>query len=222
MLREFEAAPAQPGTDGAWLIRVDDQELQLRPPGHHHEPGCTADLHPRGGRDLSRRQPLARACGKCETIWDATAGWGQDSLLLARLGYQVTASERARPIAILLAEAALRSAEQLHGKLVIRIGDSRTLLRELTATEYPDAVYIDPMFPPKRKRSALPKKEIQYLQALVGPDEDSAELLQIAREVSRQRVIVKRPRYAEPLAKDPTVTYAGKLVRYDVYYAEQS
>ncbi|MEM7168422.1 MAG: class I SAM-dependent methyltransferase [Planctomycetota bacterium] len=201
-----------------WILYVSDRVLQLRPPGQHDQPGGAVDWRPSRFRgNLSRRQPLARACGRCSHVWDATAGWGQDTFLLAQLGYQVTAAERATAIAVLLSEAAAAS-ETLGGQINAVSGDSRELLPALALGARPDVVYIDPMFPPKRKRSALPKKEIQLLQQLVGHDTDSADLLAIAREVSQQRVVVKRPLSAPALAADPTVSYSGKLVRYDVYY----
>ena len=40
---------------------------------------------------------------------------------------------------------------------------------------------------------------------------------QAARRRAGDRVVVKRPSYAEPIGGRPDVTIAGKLVRYDVY-----
>ena len=84
--------------------------------------------------------------------------------------------------------------------------------------EAPDVVYLDPMFP-LRKRSALAKKEMRVLRRLVGDDEDAGELLEVARRAARRRVVVKRTPEAPPLAAAPTMSYRGKLVRYDVYLA---
>jgi 16S rRNA (guanine1516-N2)-methyltransferase len=78
-------------------------------------------------------------------------------------------------------------------------------------------VYIDPMFPPKRRGSALPPKAAQMLRELVGHDTDAAELLAAARSIARSRVVVKRPDHAPPLADPVDAQYKGKLVRYDVY-----
>ena len=83
----------------------------------------------------------------------------------------------------------------------------------------PDVVYIDPMYPPRRKQSALPKKEPRLLRALVGDDPDAADLARVALQVAARRVVVKRPGHAEPLLPDPDLAYKGKLVRYDVYHA---
>ncbi|HSD97968.1 MAG TPA: class I SAM-dependent methyltransferase, partial [Sulfuricaulis sp.] len=80
-----------------------------------------------------------------------------------------------------------------------------------------EVIYLDPMFPPKRKKSAAVKKEMRLLRDLVGDDPDAKELLEISRHVALDRVVVKRPDHAPPLAPDPSMSLAGKLVRYDVY-----
>jgi 16S rRNA (guanine1516-N2)-methyltransferase len=79
-------------------------------------------------------------------------------------------------------------------------------------------VVIDPMFPPKRKRSALPRKEMAVLREVVGSDLDAAELLRIARKCARMRVALKRGDDAEALAA-PEWTIGGTTVRYDVWRA---
>lgn len=185
-------------------VSVDFSSLDLRPFG----PG------------LSRRQPLARAFGKkVRTIADATAGLAQDALLLALMGFQVTAIERSGVVAALardgLGRFEAQSGLDLNTKLRLVTGDARALLPALSPA--PDAVYLDPMFPPKRKKSAAARKEMRILRALVGDDHDAVELLEIGRRTARDRVIVKRPDGAPPLAPDPTMSFPGKLVRYDVY-----
>jgi 16S rRNA (guanine1516-N2)-methyltransferase len=83
----------------------------------------------------------------------------------------------------------------------------------------PDAVYIDPMFPPKRKTSALPPRSIRLVRVVVGDDEDAADLLQVALATAAKRVVVKRPNHAPPLLDNPVASYKGKLARFDVYPA---
>ena len=68
--------------------------------------------------------------------------------------------------------------------------DSRDFLQRLAPEDAPDVVYIDPMFPPKKK-SALVKMDMRVLGQLVGPDADAGELFECARAIARQRVIVK-------------------------------
>jgi 16S rRNA (guanine1516-N2)-methyltransferase len=177
------------------------------------------DLRPYGP-NLSRRQPLARALGKkTRTVVDATAGLAQDALLLARMGFRVTAFERS-PVVAALARDGLRRLETQTAsapgyQLRLITGDARALLPALLPR--PDAVYLDPMFPPKRKKSAAVKKEMRLLRELVGDDTDALELFDISRRSALDRVVVKRPDDAPPLAPDPSFSFSGKLVRYDVY-----
>ncbi len=84
-----------------------------------------------------------------------------------------------------------------------------------------DVVYLDPMYPVLR-RSALNKKKLRILRALVGEDADAAELFEAARGAARRRVVVKRPRHAPPLAPNPDIQYKGSSVRFDVYLSGSS
>ncbi len=163
---------------------------------------------------LTRRQPLARAIGRqARTVVDATAGFAQDAFLLAGLGLTVTAIERNAVVAALVEDGLRRAAGG--ARLRIVCAEAATLLPQLDPA--PDVVYLDPMFPPKRKKSAAVRKEMHVLRALVGADTDTQALLAAGLRCARQRVVVKRPDDAPPLAPHPAVSYPGKLVRYDVY-----
>lgn len=166
---------------------------------------------------LLNREPLGRALGRgTRHVVDATAGLGGDSVLLAAR-CEVSAIERHPAVAALLRDGvgrAERAGLLAAGRITVTTGDARALLPTLAPTA--DAVFIDPMFPSKRKRSAAVRKELRLLRALVGDDTDANELLAVARACS-PRVIVKRPAYAAPLAARPAASYTGKLVRYDVY-----
>jgi 16S rRNA (guanine1516-N2)-methyltransferase len=185
-------------------VCVDFSRLDLRPYSAH----------------LSRRQPLARALGKkTRTVVDATAGYCQDALLFALMGYHTVALERS-PVVVALAQDGLRrlcaqSGITLDRRLQLIEGDGRVLLPSLSPV--PDVIYLDPMFPAKRKKSAAVKKEMRILRDLVGDDADAFELFEISCRVARDRVVVKRPDDAAPLAPRPSMSIAGKLVRYDVY-----
>lgn len=175
-----------------------------------------ADFRPRAARPaLTRRQPLARAIGRgARTVVDATAGLAHDAFLLTGLGYNVTAIERSAVVAALV-EDGLRRAPDVRDRLHVVCADAVTLLPTLQPA--PDAIYLDPMFPPKRRKSAAVRKEMHMLRALVGEDTDATELLAVSLRCARQRVVVKRPDSAAPLAPRPAVSYSGRLVRYDVY-----
>ncbi len=184
-----------------------------------------ARIHPRRRSLGARRDPLLRAIGKApRRVVDTTAGFGNDAFSLALAGHEVIAIERCPPIALLL-EDALEAAladpelEPATSRMELRVGDAAKVLETLRALDRQiDCIYLDPMFPPKRKSSALAKLPLQILQELVGPDTDSEALFAAARGVARDRVVVKRPDHAAPLHPNPTVSYAGKLTRYDVYY----
>ncbi|MHC4948205.1 MAG: class I SAM-dependent methyltransferase [Planctomycetota bacterium] len=209
------APDATAGAGGLRLVVTDDR-LELAVAGDRGH-GVFVDLAG-PARPGTRRQPLARAVGRAaRTVLDATAGLGRDAALLARLGYRVTAVERCPVLASLLADGLRRLREQgaEHAdRLEIVEGDARVVLA--AADVAPDAVYIDPMYPPRRKATALARKRIRLVRRLVGDDPDAADLLRTARRHA-PRVVVKRADDAPPLAPDPTAAFAGKTVRYDLY-----
>lgn len=171
----------------------------------------------RRGVGVSRRHPLTRAIGKAQLVVDATAGLAQDALGLALMGYRVTAIERCAVIAALARDGFRRwhSLDARGDRLHLLIGDARTLLPTLSPR--PQVVYLDPMFPAKRRASAAVRKELRWLRDLVGDDLDALELFDIARRTATYRVVVKRPDYAPPLMSKPAASILGKLVRYDIY-----
>ncbi len=166
---------------------------------------------------------LAQAIGKkTKTVVDATAGWGQDSFHIFRMGYQVKSIERSKIIAALLNDGFARLEnqswmQQLNLKSpILIVGNAIEILQHIGNA--PDCIYLDPMFPAKRKKSALAKKPLVVLKGIVGEDEDKKDLFACALQVAGKRVVVKSPNYAEPLGGKPDLSFAGKLVRYDVYF----
>lgn len=176
---------------------------------------------------LTRRMPLVRAIGeRNRSIIDVSAGYGVDARLLAGRGYFVTMIERCAAMAVLIDDGlrrlqaaipAVSQAAMLRARLQLHVGDARDLLPALPAA---DVIYMDPMFPPKRKKSAAPNKAMRLLRTLAGDDTDAAELLAIARRHARDRVVVKRADDGAELLPDPDLVFRSKLVRYDVYWAE--
>lgn len=169
-----------------------------------------------------RTHPLARAVGRdapLPDVLDGTAGLGRDAFVLACLGYTVTAVERAPVIHALFADGLARLLADPRGRQLV--GDRLTLHRGaceewLARNPPPTVVYLDPMFPP-RKKSALVKKEMQLFQRLLGQEDNGSALLAAAREVATRRVVVKRPVWADPLAGDADYSVTGAKVRFDVY-----
>ncbi|MCK4206214.1 class I SAM-dependent methyltransferase [Brucella pituitosa] len=171
-----------------------------------------------------RGQALAKAAGLTggvtPDIVDATAGLGRDAFLLASLGARVTLIERSQKMHDLLAEGLARAAAEggQYAETVSRMtllhGDSCQLLPDLK----PQVVLVDPMHPP-RGNSALVKKEMRQIREIVGTDPDSEKLMLVALEHAQNRVVLKWPLRAEPMAglRKPSHQILGKSTRYDVF-----
>ena len=189
--------------------------------------GLAVEIEPRNGEQRSWPAPkdgaLAQALGrKTRTVVDATTGWGQDSLHIFRMGYELLCMERSPVMAELLADGFNRLAGldwMQNLKLQpprLLAGNAIALLATLETP--PDCIYLDPMFPPKRKKSALAKKAMMVLRDLLGDDQDKEQLFAAALAATGKRVVVKSPDYAEPLGGKPNESFQGKLLRYDVYF----
>lgn len=188
--------------------------------------GLSVDFDKRGARQRSwpaaKKGPMAQALGrKTKTVIDATAGWGGDSFLIYSMGYELICLERSPVMAELLTDgfARLQKQEWLVKSALAApqfiFGDAINRLAELE--NQADCIYLDPMFPPKRKESALAKKSMLVLRDLLGDDMDKQQLFEAAIKATAKRVVVKSPDYAEPLAGKPSESFHGKLLRYDVY-----
>lgn len=151
---------------------------------------------------------------------DATAGLGEDSFLLAAAGFEVTLFERNEAIAALLEDAMERAERDplLAGpvsRMRLVVGDSVEGLESIDFA--PDVVFLDPMFPEKRKSSSV-KKKLQLLQQLEEPCDDERELLEAAKGANPLKIVVKRPLKGPTLANEkPSHSLSGKTVRYDCY-----
>jgi hypothetical protein len=148
---------------------------------------------PRLRPDRLARELLVRAAKirgtsikEAPTAVDATAGLGEDALLLATAGFEVTLVERDSTIFALLADALDRAerVDTLAGpvaRMHLVQGDGLQVLASLP--EPPDVVYLDPMFPARRKSAAV-KKKFQLLHQLEAPCADQEYLLGNAKEIA--------------------------------------
>lgn len=188
--------------------------------------GLAVDIEPRPGEQHSYPAPkkdlLAQAIGKkTRTVIDATTGWAQDSLAIFRMGYELKCIERSPVMAELIQDGFNRLAQKdwvIRRELTpppLLTGNAIALLSGLP--EQPDCIYLDPMFPQKRKQSAATRKGMAILRDILGDDEDRADLFAAAWQATGKRLVVKSPDYAEPMAGKPSESYQGKLLRYDVY-----
>ena len=171
-----------------------------------------------------RGQNLAKAVGmkfnKNRTIIDATAGLGYDAFILASLGANVTLIERSEKIYDLLkdgiSEAKLYGGEisKIVGRMDLLFGDSKEILPSIS----PEVILIDTMYK-DRKKSALVKNNMRLVREVVGSDPDYIDLINVALNCASKRVVIKQPRYAEPLKDIKACSHQilGKTIRYDVY-----
>lgn len=154
------------------------------------------------------------------TAIDATAGLGEDSILLAAAGFHVTMYEYNPVIAALLEDALKRAREvdelkEIAGRMQLIAGDSIEALKSLK--ESPDVILLDPMFP-ARQKSALVKRKFQLLQQLEQPCDQEEALLQAAMQARPHKLVIKRPAKGPQLGGiKPSYSIGGKAVRYDCH-----
>ena len=221
-----------PAVEGDRQLRLSDDRLELYDRSDPRAGAVYVDWA--GGAAAHRRlygggrgQPLARAVGlkggAAPSVLDATGGFGRDAFVLACLGCTVTLLERHPVVAALLLDGYRRAGldaevgERVRTRMRVIHGDALACLPALSDDQRPDVVYLDPMYPERRK-SSLVKKEMRALQDLLGADPQADALLPAALAAARLRVVVKRPMAAVPLNQQPpTMSIKGKHHRYDVY-----
>ena len=191
-----------------------------------------------GSKDFNRRlqqpptrnEPLGRALGLHRMandqnlrVLDGTAGWGRDMLAMAGLGCQVVAVERNPIVACLLKHAHHRLLEDSNGTdeegasiEILHQPIEETLMGPISDTGF-DCIYLDPMAPASTS-TAKPRRDMELLQTLLGPQDNGEELLQIALKASTRRVVVKRP-HKSPFLGDMTPRSSVKTdrMRFDIY-----
>ncbi len=185
------------------------------------------------GPGRSLQNPLLKAVGLRKgdphrpDILDLTAGYGEDAWLLAAAGCRVAACEQ-HPVMFALLRDALHRAAVTHPDLAARITlhhtDAINWLAQSTIEDRKSTIlYLDPMFPAKRKTAQ--RKPMRLARLLIEQDEtkanaDDARLLAAALAAGVKRVVVKRPAKAPPLAPQlaaPVSAHTGRALRFDVY-----
>lgn len=228
-----DAGPLPPGYHGL-VMRCDRDGVSL---ALADSPDTTptrvdfanARLHHRL-RTSRRSEGLPKAVGLDRqalplTVLDATAGLGSDAFILAGMGCEVVMVERSPVMAALLAaglaqgstlaDASLRA---ILDRLSLHRGDAHAYLDTVGHQgRQPDVVYLDPMFPERRK-SAKVKKDMALMQQFLPVNDDVDSLLEKAREVANKRVVLKRPGKAQkqPFPK-PDFQVPGKACHFQVF-----
>jgi 16S rRNA (guanine1516-N2)-methyltransferase len=203
-------------------LQMDENGLALVGDGQTLRGDFTKML-PRIRRGNLQSELLVKACKikafeGVPTVMDCTAGLGEDALMLAAAGFRVKLYERDSVIAALLSDSLRRALDNAELRPIVERmefheEDSFKVFSQLT--EVPDVIYLDPMFP-ARKKSALVKKKFQMLQQLEQPCEEGNELLQAAMACKPRKVVIKRPLKGENLGnRMPDYSIKGKTIRYD-------
>jgi len=224
-------------SDYEFVLMFSEQGIALQQTGKK-APGPIVAEFTEGAVDHRRKfgggkgQMIAKAVGVKAGVYpkvlDATAGLGKDSFVLATLGCSMQMLERS-PIVFVLLENGLQrartfamtegDAELLHviRRMQLIAQDSGNYLQQLTPDNFPDVIYLDPMFPDRQKAADV-KKEMRAFHSVVGKDEDADALLPLALSRVNYRVVVKRPRKAPFLnGQTPSFQLEGKSSRYDIY-----
>lgn len=223
-MRKFNQQIESTGSDEvcATSLRRDGRGLALVGDGMELR-GDFSQLLPRIRKDRLAGELLVRAAKVrgCAEPWaiDATAGLGEDSFLLAAAGFRVSMYESDPTIAALVRDALARAQADpkladIARRMELFEEDSIEAMAHLGDT--PDVIYLDPMFPERRKSAAV-KKKFQLIHHLEAPCQNEGALLAAAISASPRKVIVKRPAKGPHLAGvKPSHSLAGKAVRYDV------
>jgi 16S rRNA (guanine1516-N2)-methyltransferase len=232
LAEKLELPVAEDGHRYDFILHCSDEGLELFRTG---DPLLTGSVRAEfvGGKSGYRRnhggtEMLVRAIGHKKNsrtrVLDATGGLGRDAFIMASHGCHVHIIEK-NPVAAALLEDGLRRAAEhpdtksISGRIRLTVGDSCEFLQAENQEEQFDVIYLDPMFP-KRSKSALVKKELQILQLLVGYDDYTENLFAAALQNAGKRVVVKRPKTAQPLSgRAPSHNISSKTIRFDVYLA---
>lgn len=218
----------EPDVSYDYLLEVTPKYIGLSKTGEKYLPlyvdFLSGKLAYRRQQASLRTEALARALGLTHAvtpiIMDATAGLGRDSFILASLGFEIQLFERSPIISLLLEDGIQRALENPHVQPIVKrmhLMQEDALLWLKKTSAPPDLIYLDPMFP-QRPKSALVKKEMRIFQDIIGEDDDSEALFTMALACATQRVVVKRPRLAEPLSgPEPSFSMKGSSCRFDIY-----
>lgn len=196
-----------------------------------HVDFCTGKLAHRhkfgGGRGQAIAKAIGLKQGKSPHVLDATAGLAADAFTLATLGCQITMTERSPLLATLIHDAIARARTEPSLLKIFEHGfnlyqqNAIDYLHQLSSSDRPDVIYLDPMYP-ERKKSARVKKTMQILQQLHGGEDNTEQLLGISLDIARKRVVVKRPIHAPSINEmAPSTCIKSKKTRFDVYAIEK-
>ena len=209
-------------TDNVLMLRLDENGLTLTD-GKLELKGDFTRMLPRLKQNNLLGEHLVKAAkikdfGELPSAVDATAGLGEDALLLAAVGFSVQLYEYDPVIAALLQDALQRAAKipelsEIAGRMEFHEGNSITALHKMEKS--PDLILLDPMFPGSQQ-TGLVKKKFQLLRQLEQPCSDEDDLIQAAIAAHPHKIIIKRPVKGPYLGGiRPAYSIFGKGIRFD-------
>ena len=204
-------------------LHISDGRIQIIAPHisrHPYQHSLTPYLQASNLKQHPLRQAIGSKRRNC-LIYDLTAGLLKDSISLALLGHRVIAVEQ-HPVIFAISAQAWQAQQDTHPELALQLHHAAAEHFMTQTPTRPDIVYLDPMFP-ARSKSALVKKPMQFLQAIIGSGcHDYSTLLEQACQYATGKVIVKRPSHGAPLAgRKPAMQYSHQQsTRYDIYYVD--
>ena len=169
--------------------------------------------------NYQREKHLKKAIGFkssiSKRILDGTGGLGHDAFIFALFGQEVTIVEKNIGLCILIEEALnnlpnTRYFNLAKEKIAILNGDSREYLDQIQDF---DVIYLDPMF--NSSKNVARAKNLAFInQYLVDYDNPLEDFL----SRNYKRVVIKREIKASyGNLKEPTVSFKGSSIRFDVY-----
>lgn len=214
----------------AFLLRLDESGLALlQAKSSINVDFVSGANHYRRLHGGGRGQSVAKAVGLkagniIPSVLDCTAGLARDAFVLASLGCKMQLCERSPLVHLLLQDGLARACASddpalldIVGRMQLLALDARAFMAGMADDAWPDVIYLDPMFPEKKKSAAV-KKDMAAFHTLVGADEDADSLLPLALQRARYRVVVKRPRHAPHLDNcKPGLVMEGESTRFDIY-----
>lgn len=163
---------------------------------------------------------LGKACAAApgKKILDMTMGLGTDSLKLAYFGADVMAIEKQPLMYELVNDALFRYNATTDTKILLDIHFGDALLRAKEYVSSIDVFYMDPMFH-LDKRTALPKKKMQFLSDIIGENTDDEFLptVQFLQDHKKRIVIKRHPSAPNFGGLKPKNVFEGKTIRFEIF-----
>lgn len=173
-------------------------------------------------RRSEHESSLKKAIGKHSnqlTIFDATAGQLNDSMIFLSLGHKVVAVEQSKILYLLVSDAIKRADHELPilDNLKFINGNSIEIFKKYN--NYFDVIYLDPMYPTVKK-SAKRSGNLNCIKEILSYEDfmnDGDKLIADFMDLKHKKIIIKRPLKSENNYSNINYQIKGKAIRYDVF-----